>query len=59
MREITTQETTCRTFSDNEKSLLINMICHRQTSMIVKKPTSYESDEYKNLEELKVKIKNM
>ena len=33
-------------FSDDEKSLLINMICHRQTSMIVKKPTSYESEEY-------------
>lgn len=46
-------------FSDNEKSLLINMICHRQTSMIVKKPTSYESEEYIKLEELKVKIKNM
>lgn len=46
-------------FSKDEKSLLINMICHRQTSMIVKDPTSYESDEYKNLESLKVKIKNM
>lgn len=45
--------------SGDEKSLLINMICHRQTSMIVKKPTSYESEEYKKLEELKVKIKNM
>ena len=46
-------------FSGDEKSLLINMICHRQTSMIVKKPTSYESEEYKKLEKLKVKIKNM
>lgn len=46
-------------FSYDEKSLLINMICHRQTSMIVKKPTSYESEEYIKLEELKVKIKNM
>ena len=46
-------------FSGDEKSLLINMICHHQTSMIVKKPTSYESEEYKKLEKLKVKIKNM
>lgn len=58
MKEIK-EEITCETLSGDDKSLLINMICHRQTSMIVKKPTSYESDEYKNLEGLKVKIKNM
>ena len=58
MKEIM-QKNTNDTFSNDEKTLLINMICHRQTSMIIKNPTNYESDEYKNLEALKVKIKNM
>lgn len=58
MKEIM-QENTNNAFSNDEKTLLINMICHRQTSMIVRNPTSYESDEYKNLEALKIKIKNM
>lgn len=44
--------------SKEEKKILIDLICHRQTRMIVKHPEIYESDEYKQLELLKVKIKN-
>ena len=42
-----------------EKKLLIELICSEQTHMIVKDHTKYQSDKYKNLEKLKVKIKDM
>ena len=42
-----------------EKKMLIELICNEQTHMIVKDHTKYESDKYKKLEELKVKIKDM
>ena len=42
-----------------EKKLLIEMICNEQTHMIIKDHTKYDSDKYKRLEELKVKIKDM
>ena len=45
--------------SKNEKKLLIELICNEQTCMIVKDHTKYESDRYKELEALKVKIKDM
>lgn len=45
--------------SKNEKKLLIELICNEQTHMIVKDHSKYESTKYKNLEELKVKIKDM
>ena len=35
------------------------LICNEQTHMIIKEHTKYESDKYKKLEELKVKIKDM
>ena len=41
-----------------EKKLLIELICNEQTHMIIKDNTRYESDKYKKLEELKVKIKD-
>lgn len=44
--------------SHEEKRILIDLICHRQTRMIVKHPEIYTSDEYKKLEALKVKIKD-
>lgn len=44
--------------SKEEKKILIDLICHRQTRMIVKHPEIYASDEYKKLEALKVKIKD-
>ena len=45
--------------SKEEKKLIIELICNEQTRMIVKDHTKYESDKYKKLEELKVKIKDM
>lgn len=42
-----------------DKKLLIELICNEQTKMIVKDHTKYESNKYKYLEELKVRIKNM
>ena len=42
-----------------EKKILIELICNEQTHMIIKDYTKYESEKYKKLEELKVKIKDM
>lgn len=47
------------TFSKEEKKTIIALICDSQTKMIVKDHTKYSSDEYKKLEQLKVKIKDM
>lgn len=46
-------------FSTNEKKLLIDLICKEQTEMIVEDHSQYDSDRYKALEKLKVKIKDM
>ena len=46
-------------FSNRERELLIRLICNEQTHRIVKDYTKYESDDYKEFEKLKVKIKNM
>ena len=42
-----------------EKKLLIELICNEQTHMIVKDHTKYDSDKYRKLEKLKVKIKDL
>ena len=42
-----------------EKKLLLELICNEQVHMIIKDHTKYESDKYKKLEELKVKIKDL
>ena len=42
-----------------EKKLLLELICNEQVHMVIKDHTKYESDKYKKLEELKVKIKDM
>lgn len=42
-----------------EKKMLIELICNEQTHIIIKDHTKYESDKYKKLEELKVKIKDI
>lgn len=47
------------TFSKEERKILIKLICNEQTHMIVKDHTKYDSDKYKSLEALKVKIKDM
>ena len=41
-----------------ETQLLIELICNEQTHMIIKDHNKYDSDKYKKLEELKVKIKD-
>ena len=46
-------------FQENEKLLLIDLISNEQIHMIIKNPTKYDSKEYKDLEKLKVKIKDM
>lgn len=52
-------ENILETLSKDEKKLIIELICNEQTHMIVKDHTKYESEKYKKLEQLKVKIKDM
>ena len=42
-----------------EKKMIIESICNEQTHMIIKDHTKYDSDKYKKLEVLKIKIKDM
>lgn len=42
-----------------EKKLIMELICNEQIYMIIKDHKKYESDKYKRLEELKVKIKGV
>ena len=42
-----------------EKKLLLEVICNEQIHMVVKDRAKYESNRYKKLEELKVKMKNV
>ncbi len=42
-----------------DKKLLIELICNEQTQIITRNPEKYESNKYKYLEALKVKIKDM
>lgn len=46
-------------FSDKERKLLIELIGNEQIHMILKNQSKYNSDKYKTLEKLKVKIKDM
>ena len=41
-----------------EKEILVELICDKQNRMIIKDHRKYESKKYKNLEKLKVKIKD-
>lgn len=45
--------------SKEEKKILIELICNEQTHMIIKDHTKYDSDKYKKLEALKIKVKDM
>ena len=42
-----------------EKKMIIELICNERTHMIIKDHTKYDSDKYKKLEVLKIKIKDM
>ena len=48
-----------RMLSKDEKKTLIELICNEQTHMIIKDSQKYESPKYKNLEKMKIKIKDM
>jgi len=50
---------TSNRLTSDDRKLLIELICNEQTNMIVKDHTEYDSEKYKKLEELKVKIKDM
>ena len=45
--------------SKHEKKMLIELISSEQIHMIIKDHTRYDSDKYKELERLKVKIKDV
>lgn len=45
--------------TQKEKKILLELIGNEQIHMIIKDHTRYESEKYKELEELKVKIKDM
>ena len=45
--------------NEKDKKLLLELICNEQIHMIIKDNTKYESERYKKLEELKIKIKDM
>jgi hypothetical protein len=45
--------------SKEERKMIIELICNEQTHMIIKDHTKYDSDKYKKLEVLKIKIKDM
>ena len=47
-----------RILTKDEKKMIIELICNEQTHMIIKDHTKYDSDKYKKLEELKVKVKD-
>lgn len=46
-------------FSKEERKILIELISNEQIHMIIKDHTKYDSDKYKKLEKLKVKIKDI
>lgn len=43
----------------SEEKILLELISNEQIHMIIKDCTKYDSDKYKKLEELKVKIKEL
>lgn len=45
--------------SKHEKKMIIELISNEQIHMIIKDHTRYDSDKYKELEKLKVKIKDV
>lgn len=46
-------------FTKEEKEVLLDLICSKQIHLILKNYKNYENEKYQNLEELKVKIKDM
>ena len=46
-------------FTKEDRKLLLELICSEQVHMIIKDHTKYESDKYKMLEELKIKVNSL
>lgn len=51
-------DNTNETLTKEEKKILLELICNEQVHMIIKNHMKYNSDKYKKLEELKLKIKD-
>lgn len=45
--------------TEEEKKLLVELICNEQSKMIIDDHTNYRFDRYKMLEDLKIKIKKL
>lgn len=43
-------------FTKEDRKLLLELICSEQVHMIIKDHTKYQSEKYKKLEELKIKV---
>lgn len=56
---VTKNAYTSNKLTQEDRKLLIKLIFNEQMNMIVKDYTEYDSEKYKKLEELKVKIKDM
>lgn len=46
-------------FSDSERKLLLELIGNEQIHMLIKDEKKYDSDKYKKLEELKIKVNSL
>ena len=46
-------------FTDNERKTLLELIGNEQIHMLIKDEKKYDSDKYKKLEELKIKVKGL
>ena len=46
-------------FNDNERKLLLELIGNEQIHMLIKDEKKYDSDKYKRLEELKIKVNSL
>ena len=46
-------------FNDSERKLLLELIGNEQIHMLIKDEKKYNSDKYKKLEELKIKVNSL
>lgn len=46
-------------FNDHERKLLLELIGNEQIHMLIKDEKKYDSDKYKRLEELKIKVNSL
>lgn len=46
-------------FNDSERKLLLELIGNEQIHMLIKDEKKYDSDKYRRLEELKIKVNNL